>query len=39
LDARYDAWWASLGPQLVNENVPLAKANPFKVLYAKQFGQ
>ncbi|MBS0266181.1 MAG: arylsulfatase [Planctomycetes bacterium] len=37
LDAAYDAWWASVQPQLVNENVPLAPANPFKTLYEQQF--
>lgn len=39
LEPRYDAWWTSLRPQLVNEDAPLAPANPFKVLYELQFGK
>ncbi|QEL13890.1 arylsulfatase [Limnoglobus roseus] len=39
LDAEYEGWWASLPPYLVNEDVPLAKANPFKELYEKQLGK
>ncbi len=39
LDAEYDAWWASLPPYMVNENVVPPKANPFKELYWKQFGK
>jgi arylsulfatase A-like enzyme len=35
----YDAWWESVQPQLVNENVPLAPENPFKTLFDKQFGR
>lgn len=38
LAAEYDAWWTSVQPQLVNENVPLAKENPFKTLFEQQFG-
>lgn len=38
LDAKYAAWWASLPPYLVNENVVGPKVNPFKALYRQQFG-
>jgi len=38
LDAAYDAWWASVQPQLVNENAIGPKVNPLKELYWKQFG-
>jgi hypothetical protein len=31
-------WWVSVQPQLVNENAIGPKANPFKELYEKQFG-
>ena len=37
MDAAYDLWWDSIQPQLVNDQAPLAKENPFKVLYEKQF--
>ncbi|MSR32533.1 MAG: DUF4976 domain-containing protein [Gemmataceae bacterium] len=33
-----DQWWDALQPELVNEDAPLAKGNPFKDLYWKQFG-
>jgi len=39
LDAAYDAWWASVQPQLVNENAVGPQKNPFKELYEKQFGK
>jgi arylsulfatase A-like enzyme len=39
LEGRYDRWWASLPPYLVNEKAELAKENPFKALYRKQFGE
>jgi arylsulfatase A-like enzyme len=38
LEAAYDAWWASVQPQLVNEDAPLAAENPFKTLFNEQFG-
>jgi arylsulfatase A-like enzyme len=38
LDAAYDQWWASVQPQLVNEDAVGPKVNPFKELYWKQFG-
>lgn len=34
--AAYDAWWAEARPLLVNEDVPLAPARPYFVLYEKQ---
>jgi arylsulfatase A-like enzyme len=39
MKADYERWWESVQPQLVNEMVPLAKENPFKELYWKQFGK
>lgn len=38
LEAAYDQWWASVQPDLVNENAVGPKVNPFKELYWKQFG-
>jgi arylsulfatase len=38
LASAYDAWWASLPPQLVNENAVGPTVNPFKQLFWKQFG-
>ncbi|TLD68699.1 arylsulfatase [Phragmitibacter flavus] len=38
LAAQYETWWQQTLPLMVNENVPLAPANPFKLLYEKQFG-
>jgi len=32
----YDKWWHDLLPAMVNEDVPYAQQNPFKVLYARQ---
>jgi arylsulfatase len=32
----YDQWWEQVLPAMVNEDVPYAKENPFKVLYLKQ---
>jgi arylsulfatase A-like enzyme len=39
LDAEYSAWWTSVQPLLVNENVEFAKENAFKTLFEKQFGK
>jgi arylsulfatase len=38
LERRYDAWWDSVQPQLVNENAVGPRLNPFAELYWKQFG-
>ena len=38
LAGEYDRWWRSVQPDLVNENVPVPAANPFKVAYERQFG-
>lgn len=38
LDSQYDRWWASVQPQLVNENAVGPAINPFKQLYNEQFG-
>ena len=38
LSAAYENWWKAVTPMMVNENVPLAKENPFVALYRKQFG-
>ncbi len=38
LSARYNEWWESIQPGLVNESAPLARGNPFKEIYWKQFG-
>ena len=38
LDAAYDKWWASVQPQLVNEDAVGPQINPFKERYWKQFG-
>jgi arylsulfatase len=38
LDAKYDQWWDSVVPMMVNEKATYADMNPFKVLYWKQFG-
>jgi arylsulfatase len=38
LDVAYDKWWELLSPYLVNENVVGPKVNPFKEIYARQFG-
>ena len=35
---RFDSWWSSLGPCLVNEKAVGPAINPFKVLYWRQFG-
>jgi arylsulfatase len=32
----YDKWWQEVLGQMVNEDVPYAKENPFRVLYLKQ---
>lgn len=39
LSASFEKWWASVQPELVNENAPLAPINPFKELFEKQFGK
>jgi arylsulfatase len=38
LDARYDQWWASIQPRLVNENAVGPRWNSFHELYWSQFG-
>ncbi|HMJ88782.1 MAG TPA: arylsulfatase [Candidatus Acidoferrum sp.] len=38
LEYAYDRWWKEIQPSLVNENVPLAKANPFRELFWQQLG-
>jgi arylsulfatase len=38
LAAKYDAWWDSLGPGLVNERAVGPQVNPFKAQYWRQFG-
>jgi arylsulfatase len=37
LQTKYDAWWASLQPDLVNEDAPIPAANAFKTRYWEQF--
>ena len=32
----YDQWWADVVPQMVNEDVPMAAENPFRVDYLQQ---
>ncbi len=32
----YDQWWSEVLPAMVNEDAPVPKANPFKVLYKQQ---
>lgn len=39
LDRKYDEWWASIVPQLVNEKAVGPAENPFKTLYRQQFGE
>jgi arylsulfatase len=38
LDARYDQWWTSIPPHLVNENAVGPKYNSFAELYWKEYG-
>jgi choline-sulfatase len=38
LAAEYDRWWASVQPDLVNENLDGPAENPFKAAYRRQFG-
>jgi len=38
LAATYDAWWQSVQPDLVNEDLDGPSENPFKVAFARQFG-
>jgi len=39
LAATYDAWWRSVQPDLVNEDLDGPAENPFKTAYRKQFDQ
>ena len=39
LERAYDHWWASVQPQLVNEDAIGPKENPFKERYFRQFGR
>jgi len=32
----YDRWWSEVLPAMVNEDAPVPKENPFKVLYRRQ---
>ena len=32
----YDQWWSQVLPAMVNEDAPVPKENPFKVLYNQQ---
>ena len=32
----YDQWWSEVVPAMVNEDAPVPKANPFRVLYREQ---
>ena len=38
LSAKFDGWWDSVSPFLVNENALAPRINPFKELYWRQFG-
>ena len=38
MSAAFEKWWLSVVPMMVNENVPLAPANPFWTLHKKQIG-
>jgi arylsulfatase A-like enzyme len=38
MSAEYEKWWTSVRPMMVNEDVPLAENQPFRVLFEKQFG-
>lgn len=38
LAAEYDRWWASVQPDLVNEDLDGPPENPFKVAFDRQFG-
>ena len=38
LDAAYDGWWASVQPQLVNEDATPPNENAFATIYREQFG-
>jgi arylsulfatase len=35
----FDAWWAEAAPLMCNEEVPLAAANPYRVLYERQLAE
>ena len=32
----YDQWWSEVLPAMIDENVPVPKENPYKVLFCKQ---
>ena len=38
MQVAYEAWWKSVVPLMVNENVPFPAEAPFWTLYKKQFG-
>ncbi len=38
MDADYEKWWSATVSLMVNEGVPLAAENPFKILFEKQYG-
>lgn len=38
LGHEFNQWWAAARPNMVNEDTPLAPANPFKVLFEAQVG-
>jgi arylsulfatase len=38
LGQEFDRWWSAARPNMVNEDVPLAPANPYKVLFEAQVG-
>jgi arylsulfatase len=38
LGGTYDRWWASVQPDLVNEDLDGPSENPFKTAHARQFG-
>jgi arylsulfatase len=39
MGAKFEEWWKSVVPMMVNEKTPLAAENPFWALYKKQFGK
>jgi arylsulfatase len=38
MSADYEKWWTSVRPMMINEDVPLAEHQPFRVLYEEQIG-
>ena len=38
LSTSFDRWWTDARPNMVNEDAPLAPANPFKILFEAQVG-